>query len=92
MMCPLLERLSARKFEPWQVLMQPASSAAYQKALAINPDHRGANEYLGELYLKTGDLEKARERLSKLQNLCPGGCEEYDDLKKAVGAYQAARK
>jgi tetratricopeptide (TPR) repeat protein len=68
------------------------SLAAYQKALAINPDHRGANEYLGELYLKTGDLEKARERLSKLQNLCPGGCEEYDDLKKAVGAYQAARK
>ena len=68
------------------------SLAAYQKALAINPDHRGANEYLGELYLKTGDLEKARERLSKLQSLCPGGCEEYDDLKKAVGAYQAARK
>ena len=68
------------------------SLAPYQKALAINPDHRGANEYLGELYLKTGDLEKARERLSQLQNLCPGGCEEYDDLKKAVGAYQAARK
>ena len=68
------------------------SLAAYQKALAINPDHRGANEYLGELYLKTGDLEKARDRLSKLQSLCPGGCSEYDDLKKAVGAYQSARK
>ncbi len=68
------------------------SLAAYQKALAINPDHRGANEYLGELYLKTGDLEKARERLAKLQSLCPGGCEEYDDLKKAVGAYQSAQK
>jgi hypothetical protein len=27
MMCPLLERLSARKFEPWKLLMQPASSA-----------------------------------------------------------------
>ena len=68
------------------------SLAAYQKALAINPNHRGANEYLGELYLKTGNLEKAREQLSKLQSLCPGGCEEYDDLKKAVGAYQTAQK
>ena len=68
------------------------SLAAYQKALAINPNHRGANEYLGELYLKTGDLEKAREQLSRLQSLCPGGCEEYDDLKKAVGAYQTAQK
>jgi len=68
------------------------SLAAYQRALAINPDHRGANEYLGELYLKTGDLERARERLAKLQSLCPGGCSEYDDLKKAVGAYQSAQK
>jgi tetratricopeptide (TPR) repeat protein len=68
------------------------SLAAYQKALAINPDHRGANEYLGELYLKTGDLEKARAQLSKLQSLCPTGCSEYDDLRKAVGAHQPAAK
>ena len=68
------------------------SLVAYQKALAINPDHRGANEYLGELYLKTGELEKARERLAKLQRLCPRGCPEYDDLKKAVEAYELAQK
>lgn len=68
------------------------SLVAYQKALEINPNHRGANEYLGELYLKTGDLEKARERLAKLQSLCPGGCSEYDDLKKAVATYQSAQK
>lgn len=68
------------------------SLAAYQKALAINPNHRGANEYLGELYLKTGDLEKARDRLAKLQSLCPAGCSEYDDLNKAIGAYQTAQK
>ena len=66
------------------------SLAAYRKALEINPDHRGANEYLGELYLKTGDLEMARERLARLQSLCPRGCLEYDDLKKAVGTYQSA--
>lgn len=68
------------------------SLAAYQKALAINPDHRGANEYLGELYLQTGEVEKARERLAKLQSLCPSGCSEYDDLKKAIEAYQSAQK
>ena len=65
---------------------------AYQKALAIDPNHRGANEYLGELYLKTGDLGKARERLKKLDAICFFGCEEYDDLKRAIKAYEARRK
>jgi tetratricopeptide (TPR) repeat protein len=68
------------------------SLAAYQKALAINPDHVGANEYLGELYLKLGDPEKARQQLAKLQSVCPGGCPEYNDLKKAVDAYQMTQK
>lgn len=68
------------------------SLGAYQKALAIDPDHRGANEYLGELYLMTGEPAKARERLAKLQSLCPRGCEEYDDLKKALEAYQSEQK
>lgn len=68
------------------------SLAAYQKALGINPDHRGANEYLGELYLQMGDLGKARDRLDKLGALCPSGCNELDDLKKAVKAYESAHK
>ena len=68
------------------------SLAAYQKALALSPDHRGAIEYLGELYLDLGDLDKAREQLAKLQSLCPTGCPEYDDLSKAVGAFQAKKK
>lgn len=68
------------------------SLAAYQKALAINPDHRGANEYLGELYLQTGDLGKARERLAKLSALCLSGCKELDDLNKAVKMYESAHK
>lgn len=68
------------------------SLAAYQEALAINPNHRGANEYLGELYLQIGDPEKARERLEKLRALCPSGCSEYDDLAKAIKAYESTRK
>lgn len=62
--------------------------SAYQKALAIDPKHRGANEYLGELYLQTDDLAKAKERLKKLDDICTFGCEEYNDLKAAITAYE----
>ena len=65
---------------------------AYQKALAIDPEHRGANEYLGELYLQTGDLAKAKERLRKLDDVCTFGCDEFDDLKQAIKAYEASHK
>ena len=65
---------------------------AYQKALAIDPEHRGANEYLGELYLQTGNLAKAKERLKKLDDVCTFGCEEFDDLKQAIKAYEASNK
>ncbi|MCH8917814.1 MAG: tetratricopeptide repeat protein [Alphaproteobacteria bacterium] len=67
------------------------SLVAYKKALAIDPDHRGANEYLGELYLKTGDLAKARVRLDRLDSICYFGCEEFDDLKRAIKAFEAAQ-
>ncbi len=66
--------------------------AAYTKALAIEPEHRGANEYLGELYLQRGDLKKARERLKTLDDACMFGCDEYDDLKQAIKKYEAAQK
>lgn len=68
------------------------SLSAYQKALALNPNHRGAREYLGELYLSLGDLDKAREQLAKLQSLCPAGCSEYEDLNKAIGAFRPVQK
>ena len=66
--------------------------AAYKKALAIKPDHRGANEYLGELYLQTGDTAKAKERLKILDSACFFGCEEFDDLKAAIASYESRRK
>ena len=65
---------------------------AYQKALTIDPEHRGANEYLGELYLQTGNLAKAKERLKKLDDVCFFGCDEFDDLKQAIKAYEASHK
>ncbi len=63
----------------------------YQRALAVDPSHRGANEYLGELYLQMGDLAKAEERLSVLDKACTFGCEEYDELKKAIADFKAGK-
>jgi Flp pilus assembly protein TadD len=58
----------------------------YKKALDFDADHKGAREYLGELYVETGDLSKAREQLAVLTKLCPQGCEERDDLEKALAS------
>ena len=61
----------------------------YNEALRIDPKHRGALEYSGELYLMTDNLPKAEERLSALDKLCATSCVEYNDLKKAVARYKA---
>jgi len=58
----------------------------YTKALELQPDHKAAREYLGELYVETGDVAKAEEQVSVLKQLCPGGCEELEDLQEAIAA------
>jgi len=58
----------------------------YTKALELQPDHRAAREYLGELYVETGEVAKAEEQVATLRQLCPSGCEELDDLQKAIVA------
>lgn len=60
----------------------------YQRALQLNPRHRGAHEYIGEAYLMVNDLARAEEHLTALQAICLIPCEEYDDLKQAVAAYR----
>ena len=60
----------------------------YNEALRIDPAHRGALEYSGELYLQTGDLARAEQRLAALDKACFFGCEEYSDLKKAIAQYK----
>lgn len=62
--------------------------AYYTRALALNPTHRGANEYLGELYLETKQPDKARERLAVLRQAC-GDCEEFEDLSAQIDRYAA---
>ena len=58
----------------------------YRKALDFDPRHKGALEYLGELYVETGQVEKAREHVVLLKKLCPSGCEELEDLEQAIAA------
>jgi Flp pilus assembly protein TadD len=62
-----------------------ASSVAYLKVLDINPDHLGALEYQGELFLQTGKPDLARANLERLKSLC-GDCEEAEDLEKSIAA------
>ena len=53
----------------------------YLEGLAIKPDHVGINEYLGELYVVTGRINLAKERLDVLKNC---NCEEFEELKEII--------
>ena len=63
----------------------------YNEALRLDPKHLGAHEYLGEAYLQTGNLDKAKEQLRTLDKLCFFSCKEYTMLKNAVADYEAKR-
>jgi tetratricopeptide (TPR) repeat protein len=69
-----------------------ASLPIYEKALAIDPKHRGAHEYIGEAYLMLGNVARAREHLARLDSLCLLPCSEYRDLKRAVEQYEKTGK
>lgn len=60
----------------------------YLKALAIDPKHRGANEYIGQLYLETDRLEQAEERLKVLKKASFLPNKQYRNLKKAIRKYK----
>ena len=64
----------------------------YNEALRINPKHRGAHEYIGEAYLMVGNVAKAKEHLSALDQICFFGCDEYGLLKKAISEFEAKGK
>ena len=65
-----------------------AAGGFYQRALEINPKHKGALEYQGELFLMRGDKDAAQANLAKLDKICWLGCSEYDDLEKAIAESQ----
>ena len=57
---------------------------SYKIALEANPEHAGAHEYLGELYIKMGNKSMAEEMLAKLEIISGTGSDEYKKLKKAI--------
>jgi Flp pilus assembly protein TadD len=65
---------------------------SYKTALKIEPEHTGALEYLGELYLETDRPELARAQLQKLDKACFFGCEAYDELKEAIDSFEKHRQ
>jgi len=64
---------------------------SYRQALSINPGHKGALEYQGEMFLKLNRIEDAKANFRRLQKACPSGCEELADLKHDIAGYIAAR-
>jgi len=60
----------------------------YQRAVAIDPNHRGVHENLGEFYLAKNDLASAQKELATLTTLCASGCDEHDTLAKAIASYK----
>ena len=96
-----LQRVNTPRSADWNNLMgytlrkkkAPDYAAAeryYSEALRIEPQHRGALEYSGELYLMMDKPALAEARLQTLGAACAKRCEEYEDLAKAVAAYKKA--
>ena len=79
---------SLRKKQPPDLL---GAEKYYQAALKIDPRHRGALEYYGELKLMNNDLPGAEALLARLDKACTFGCEEYSDLKGAIQKYKSKK-
>lgn len=68
-----------------------AAEQHYQAALKINPQHLGALEYYGELFLLKNDVAGAESLLKRLESACPSGCEELRDLQKSMADFKAKK-
>jgi len=68
-----------------------AAERYYQAALKIDPKHKGALEYYGELFLMKNDLPGAEQMLARLDKACFFSCEEYRDLKEEIAKYKAKK-
>ena len=67
------------------------SMAAYEEALRLDKNHKGALEYQGELYLTLGQLEEAEDNLRRIRNQCSYICLERDMLIKAIERYKKSQ-
>jgi tetratricopeptide (TPR) repeat protein len=87
---------NARNADAWNYLgyahrhlgQMDKSFSSYERALQIDPNHRGAREYLGEAYLQVGKLAEAQAQLRALDKICRLPCEEFTDLEAKVARYR----
>ena len=63
----------------------------YQAALKLDPKHKGALEYYGELLLMKNDLAGAEQMLARLDKACVFSCEEFRDLKEAITRFKSKK-
>jgi Flp pilus assembly protein TadD len=63
----------------------------YERAIRLDPRHRGAHEYIGETYLMTGNLAGAQKHLAALKDICLLPCDELKDLERAIAEYQGRK-
>jgi Flp pilus assembly protein TadD len=63
----------------------------YERAIELDPRHRGAHEYIGEAYLMTGNLAGAEKHLAALKEICLMPCEELKDLERAIVEYRRTK-
>jgi len=71
----------------------PQAFTYYDRALAIDPMHKGALEYEGEAYLETHQLPKAEANLATLRRACgAAGCPETAQLGQAIERYKMRAK
>ncbi len=61
----------------------------YRKALSIDPDHKGALEYQGKMFLELDQPRRAEANLARLDEICFFGCRPYVQLKQAIDDYKA---
>jgi tetratricopeptide (TPR) repeat protein len=64
----------------------------YEQALSLDPTHRGAHEYLGELFVELRQMDKAKDQLAALDRLCPYGCTEREMLADRIEAVVVGAK
>ena len=95
-----LKRVNQTQSADWNNLMgyshrkakTPDYAAAqqyYDVALRIDPQHRGALEYSGELALMKNELPAAQSKLASLDKVCGKSCPEFVQLKTAIASYES---
>lgn len=67
-----------------QLKRYPEAIQNYKEALRLDPQHRGAHEYLGQAYVQLKEMDQARALLASLEKICGLQCEQYLALKKAI--------